>query len=63
MNPNQRSQWLLDIEFDLSQIKNRLNTLEDHFEHDGRIAAIALALHQLAQEIEALKARQVGDAG
>jgi len=61
MNPDQRSQWILDIEFDLNRIKNRLAVLEDHFEHDGQIARIAEALHRLAVEVEPLKSRSVGD--
>ena len=56
------SQLLLDIEHDLSRIKNRLNALEDHFENDGIIAQIAETLHKLAVELEQLKDRQVGDA-
>lgn len=56
------SQLLLDIEHDLSRIKNRLNALEDHFEDDGIIAQIAAALHTIAVELEQLKAQQVGDA-
>ena len=57
-----RSEMLLDIEHDLSRIKNRLNKLEDHFEDDGIIARLAETLHKLAVELEQIKARQVGDA-
>ncbi len=58
-----RSQLLLDIEHDLSRIKNRLNAIEDHFEDDGIITRIAETLRQLATEVEQIKARVVdGDA-
>ena len=57
-----RSQLLLDIEHDLSRIKDRLGKLEDHFEDDGIIARIAEAMHQIAVELEQIKSRQVGDA-
>ena len=54
-----RSQLLLDIEHDLNRISQRLHTLEDHFEHDGVITRIAETLHQLATEVEQIKARVV----
>lgn len=62
MSDPQRSQRLLDIDYDLSRIKNRLNAIEDHFEDDGIIARLAETLHKLAVELEQIKARQVGDA-
>lgn len=55
------SQLLLDIEHDLSLIKDRLGKLEDQFEDDGLIAQIAESLHRIAVEVEQLKARQAGD--
>ena len=58
-----RSQLLLDIEHDLSRIKNRLNALEDHFEDDGVIARIDETLRQLVSEVEQIRARRErGDA-
>ena len=54
MNPDQRSRWILDIEQDLSQIKDRMTALEDHFVDGGIIAELAAALHQIAVKLEAL---------
>ena len=56
-----RSQWILDIERDLRLITTRLHTIEDHFEDDGVITQLTEAVHQLAVQVEALHARQVGD--
>ena len=57
-----RSQLLLDIEHDLSRIKNRLNALEDHFEDDGVIARIDETLRSLVYEVERIRARrELGD--
>ena len=53
-----RSQLLLDIEHDLSMIKNRLNALEDHFEDDGVITRIAETLRALVSEVEQIGARR-----
>lgn len=53
--PNQRTQLLLDIEHDLSRIKDRLGLLEDHFEDDGLIAQLAEVVHVLATKVEALE--------
>lgn len=57
----QRSQMLLDIEHDLSLIKDRLSKLEDHFESDGIIDQIAQTIHRLVVQIEQLI--QANDAG
>ncbi len=51
----QRSQMLLDIEHDLSLIKNRLNTLEDHFEDEGVIAELIEIAYRLAEKVAALE--------
>ena len=59
---NQRSRLLLDIEHDLSLIKNRLNQIEDQFEEDGIIARMAETLHKLAVELEQFKSQQADDA-
>lgn len=55
------SQLLLDIEHDLSLIKDRLNKIEDQFEDDGLIVQIAEALHKIAVEVEQLKAQKEMD--
>ena len=55
MNPDERSRWILDIEHDLSQIKDRLAALEDHFVDGGIIAELAAAIHQIAVKLEALR--------
>ena len=57
----ERSRWILDIERDLRLIADRLHALEDHFEDDGVIAQLAATVHQIALDLETLKARQVGD--
>ena len=59
---SQRSRMLLDIEHDLSLIKDRLNKLEDHFEDDGVIGLIADSLHKVATELERIKAARDADA-
>ena len=59
---NQRSRLLLDIEHDLSLIKNRLNKLEDHFDDDGVIGLIAESLHKVAVELERIKTQRSHDA-
>lgn len=59
----ERSRWILDIEHDLRIISERLHALENHFEDDGLIARLTEALHQIAVEVEQIKARQAGDAG
>ena len=48
---------LLDIEHDLSLIKDRLGKLEDQFEDDGLIARLAESAHVLAIKLEALEAK------
>ena len=50
-----RSRMLLDIEHDLSLIKNRTGAIEDHFEDDGIVAQLSTTLHMIAVEIERLK--------
>ncbi len=51
----QRSQMLLDIEHDLSLIKDRLNKLEDHFEDDGVIAELKEIAYRLAEKVASLE--------
>ncbi len=51
----QRSQLLLDIEHDLSLIKNRLNKLEDYFEDDGVIAELIEIAYRLAEKVASLE--------
>lgn len=57
-----RSRMLLDIEHDLSLIKNRIGAIEDHFEDDGIIAQLSTTLYQIAVEVEQIKSKQAGDA-
>ena len=59
---NNRSQLLLDIEHDMSLIKDRLSRIEDHFEDGGIIERLAETLHKLAVEVEQLKDRRDGHA-
>ena len=48
-----RSQWILDIEYDLSMIKDRLGKVEDAVDAD--LAQLARAVHLLAVKVEALE--------
>ncbi len=57
----ERSRWILDIERDLRLITDRLHALEDYFEDDGLIARLAATVHQLALDLETLKARRAGE--
>ncbi len=50
-----RSRMLLDIEHDLSIIKNRIGAIEDHFEDDGIISTFVTTLHQLDLELVQIK--------
>ncbi len=50
-----RSRLLLDIEHDLSLIKNRIGAIEDHFEDDGIIQTFSETMHLLAVEMEQIK--------
>ncbi len=54
----ERSHWILDIEYDLRLISERLHALEDHFDDDVALERIEAALALLVIEVNAIKSRR-----
>jgi VIT1/CCC1 family predicted Fe2+/Mn2+ transporter len=57
-----RGDRLRDLQLDLDQIALRVHGLEDQFLDAGQVGELSRTMYQLANEIEQLKAQQVGDA-
>lgn len=56
-----RIKQILDIQADLDRVSDRVHALQDEFLDGGQIGQIANSLAAMALEVEALKARQLGN--
>jgi len=56
-----RGERLREVQLDVDRLSDRIHQLEDAFLDEGVIGQISATMYALANEIEALKVRQVGD--
>lgn len=56
-----RGERLRQLQLDVDQLSTRIHSLEDEFLDDGTVGQLSTSVATIALEVEALKARQVGD--